>query len=642
LRSSPLALVAAIALLSALVRFAVALHVRTPIFYPDEYLYAALSRALDHGHIAEIRGGHVSYLTSAYLGPVLMAPMWLLSGVSVAYRLAQALGAAAFATAAFPAYGIARRIGVSGRASVVAALAAVVVPSGVFTSMLISEAYVYPLFLTALYVTVEAIAAPRVIRVAGAAGLGLLLCFAGGLQFLYFIPVCAAAFLLARASTLRGYLVRGSIVAAVAAYAVHAVEVRGIVSLHYSLATLGSWLAVNLFAFALGTGWVVVPGGLVGLWQMLTGADPRRRAFAFLTTLLLGTMLLEAAVWSASGQGVYERFAFYGAPLVVIALIWAVESGSLTRRGVAAVAYFAALGAVLLPVRPPLHGANDEHSPALHALSNLSIGRHPASVVWGPVLVLLALFVAWWGTSAGLRLAAGGIALSIALSIGASIAYIRHQPDTEIPRAHAPRGSALVTWHDADPFSLMKTLFWNPAIDRVIVLGPGEAPDGYSYTAAKLARDGALRAEDGLPVPGPYVFAPDTTVLNRTGLSAAPFAVRATVPRAFAFGFYNTTRYLAVVGRIFATGGRSGAAVALRLHSPIPTRRTISIRCANGFRRDLLVGPAPVRSAIPVKPGTVQDCWFGLTRGVPQLVGRFSLSVKGSIRLAAPEGPKEG
>jgi hypothetical protein len=300
---------------------------------------------------------------------------------------------------------------------------------------------------------------------------------------------------------------------------------------------------------------------------------------------------------------------------------------------VAAVAYVAALGAAVLPVVSPLHGAVDEHAPALHALSNLSIGERPASIVWGPALVVLALLVAGYGASAGLRLIVAGAAICVALSVGASIAYIRHQPDTSVPIAHAPDNSALVTWHDGDAFTLMKVLFWNPAITRVVVLGPGAgASDGFPSTAALLGPGGGLTTATGVAVRGPFVFGPDTTVSGdsspRSGL-----AILARMPTAVAFGFYNETRYLAEVGRIFVAGGDRGSAVSLLLHSPDRTTKRTSVRCADGFGKNIEVGPQLVSATISVRRGEVRSCWFALTRGNPVRVGRFNLGVKGTISL---------
>ncbi len=508
----------------------------------------------------------------------------------------------------------------------------VAIPAGVFTSMLLSEAYAYPVFLLAVFVAIEAITAPSLVRVTATLVLGVALCLAGGLQFLYFVPACIAAYLVAGASSLRAYIVRGAIVAAGVAYLVHAVEARSLVDLNYSAHTLVSWFVVNLFAFAIGAGWVVVPGGFAGLWGMMRSSDRRGRAFAFLTVFLLGAMLLEATVWSASGQGVYERFAFYGAPLVIIALIRAIEARTLVRRDVAAVAYVAAIGAALLPVLRPLHGAYDEHSPSLHSLSNLTIGGRSAAIVWAPLLVALALLVAWRGATAGWNLIAAAIALSVALSVGASLAYIRHQPDTGIPHAGAPSGSSLVTWQDADPYSVMKDLFWNPSITKVVILGPPTSPDGFPFTAARLNPNGTLTSSTGAVVRGPFVLAPDTTPLGGAGAaSSRPFTILQAMPAGVAFG-WGKDGNVAIVGRIFVRSG-ANSALALGMRSPNRTRKTISLRCDAGVRRDLAVGPAVLHATLPVTANDVRACWFGLTRGTPARAGRFNYSVKGAIRL---------
>jgi hypothetical protein len=637
-RSSPLALVVAIALVSAVVRFAVALRVRTPIFYPDEYLYTALSRALGDGRFAEIRGGHVSLRTTAYLGPILMAPAWLLAGAGVAYRVCQAIGSIAFAASVFPAYGLARRLGISARGAVATALLAVVVPSGFYTSTLLSESYAYPIFLLAVFAAVEAIATPRVMFRLSALVLGLGLCVAGGLQFLYFVPVCIAAYLLARANSLRAYLMCSTIIVALSVYFIHEVQVRDIVHLDYSVEALAgaltSWFAVNLLVFAIGAGWVLVPGGFASLWSMIRTDDRRARAFAFLTILLVGATLLEATLWSASGQGVYERFAFYTAPLVVIALIWAVEYRALARWGVAVFAYTAALGAVLLPALPPLHGAGDEHAPALHALSNFAVGGRPASIIWAPALVALALLVAWRGATSPWNMINAGIAICIALSIGSSVAYVGDQPDAPVPSAHASNGSSLVTWSAANSFLLMRTLFWNPEISRVVVLSRPHSPDGLPVIAAHLGRGRRLKSADGSFVRGPFVFGLDTTPLGEgTQTGGQELTTLKSMPVAIAFGRYRQSGYLGVVGRLVAHANGPNSSLAVRLRSPNGTTKRITFVCDDGFRKDLDVGQTAVDAVIPLKAGVTQDCWFGITRGAIARVGHLDVSVESSIAL---------
>jgi hypothetical protein len=116
------------------------------------------------------------------------------------------------------------------------------------------------------------------------------------------------------------------------------------------------------------------------------------------------------------------------------------------------------------------------------------------------------------------------------------------------------------------------------------------------------------------------------------------------MPKAVAFGFYNETRYLAEVGRIFAAGGDRGSSVSLLLHSPNRATKRTSVRCADGFRKDVAVGPHVVSAIIPVPPGAIRSCWFALTGGAPEHVGRFNLGVKGTISLHPnqPAHPTEG
>src|SRR5215218_8846847 len=125
-RLPPLVAVGALAAAAAALRFVVAVQVRTPLFYPDEYIHTAL-----------------------------------------------ALGCIAFASAALPAYALARRIGASTDGAVIAALLALVIPGGAFTVSLLAEPYAYPLLLLAVLVALDTIAAPTVWRQLAVCGLAL-------------------------------------------------------------------------------------------------------------------------------------------------------------------------------------------------------------------------------------------------------------------------------------------------------------------------------------------------------------------------------------------------------------------------------------------------------------------------------------
>ena len=78
----------AIVVASALAHAIAALFVRSPLFLPDEWIYAGLSRSFVHGPAFHIHGGTVpTGTTISYIPPFLTAPLWLIGNVSVAYHL---------------------------------------------------------------------------------------------------------------------------------------------------------------------------------------------------------------------------------------------------------------------------------------------------------------------------------------------------------------------------------------------------------------------------------------------------------------------------------------------------------------------------------------------------------------------------
>src|SRR3982750_4632858 len=97
----------------------------TPNYFPDEYLYAALGRSLGALDAPSVRG-HAAHFP-ALLQPLVTAGAWRMGSIETAYRIVQAIGAAAFTLAAVPTFLLARRLGLGrGVAAAVAALALLV------------------------------------------------------------------------------------------------------------------------------------------------------------------------------------------------------------------------------------------------------------------------------------------------------------------------------------------------------------------------------------------------------------------------------------------------------------------------------------------------------------------------------------
>ena len=311
--------VAAIAAASALLRFAVALQVHTPLYYPDEYLYTALSRGIAHGTFGRIRGGSVALATTiSYFAPTVTAPLWLLHNVDLSYRLAQGVGSIAFASSAFPAYLLARQVGISARGALLATVLALLAPAGAFTATLLSEPYSYPLVLTAVLVAVHTLTRPTALRIAALTAVGVGLVFVGGLSFAVFLPACGGVQYSLSASSFRGASKRLAVATACAAVATAAVVIlrenpNAAVALHAAdrltnerVGSMAAWLGVNAFVLAIAASWVIVPGALLGLKSLVRDGGAGR-VFSMLTLLLTAGCLLEAASWSAHNQGTYDR-----------------------------------------------------------------------------------------------------------------------------------------------------------------------------------------------------------------------------------------------------------------------------------------------------------------------------------------------
>jgi hypothetical protein len=625
-RLPPLAWVALIAAVTGLLRLAVALRVQTLLYYPDEYVTAALSRAIGDGDFGQIRGGTLQASFTAYFVPLLHAPLWLIDDVAVAYRLAQAAGVVAFSAAAFPAYALARRLGISANGGIVAALLALLLPAGGFTATLLGEPYAYPLFLTAALVAVEAIAHPTVARHLAAIGLSGLLCLVGGLQFAFFGLAYAGAWFVAGAWTTRAVVRRLAAVVVAGAALFLALAASGrdldfflttIAQPQYPPGDVGSWLGVNAFVLALAAGWLVVPGAVVGLWTLARRREPRPRAFAFLAALVIGGTLFEAALWSANGHGVYERFTFYGAPLLALAFVWNAENPQRGRAAYAAVAYGIAAAALLLPATDALLVADDDHSPALLGLSVLTLGERVGPIVWAPALAVLLVGVAMVGARSARAVAAVAVAFSALLSLGASIEYVRRADDPlPPPRVTTPPGSAMLAWEGTNLFFLQETLFWNPAITRVVVLEPGGAPDGLPLTQARLEPGGRLVDSNGEPVEGPFVVGPDTFAVSDSAAGQARTRLVALVeiPPVLVFGGDRPFGYLGLAGRIFISPTVRASAVTFVVRSDSGSE-TLAFRCEGPAARTVDVGTRPSSISLTSARTAVRVCHYRVSQG---------------------------
>jgi hypothetical protein len=276
-------------------------------------------------------------------------------------------------------------------------------------------------------------------------------------------------------------------------------------------------------------------------------------------------------------------------------------------------------------------------SPTLHGLGTI-VGRGDAGhLSWAAGLAVAALVT---GLGLGGRrltlllatiiVAAVGILASVSLLGLGRDAYRSRLPG--VTQLATPPGTALLTSSGSDRWLLMKTLFWNPDITRVLVLGSGSAADGFASTAVRLGRLGLVDGR-GRPVPSPLALSADTTASSRPGFESSrqiPAAVRGR-PAVLVAGWNRTDHYLDPVSWVYAVAGGRPVELSMRLVSERGPK-TMSLACGSD-RRSILVGKRPATLRVSVPRGTERACRISLVKGAAVSQGDRLVSVKAQLGL---------
>lgn len=617
----------------------------TPLVYPDEYLYTAMARSIASTGLPRVRGSFPHF--PSLLGPYLMAPAWLIHDVDVAYRVALAWDALWFSLAAIPAFALARRIGVSPRGSLLVALFALLIPDAVYTTNLLSEPFAYPVFLTTVLVAVETITEPTRRRQILLVFLMLALCL---LRFefvvfpvAYLFAALAASGWSPRAVARRQRLVTAGLALAIAvALAIGVERLLGYYTRGQSVYTLHlgtvSWFGLDLFVLLIAAGWVVIPGACLGFARLMRGTT-EQQAFAALALALLASLLAVAAPFGPAQGRVYERYFFYAIPLVCAAFVWASESLDRTRR-YAAIAYAAAAAGLLVPMANGIHGAADDMSPTLLGLGAIAGNGNGATLAWAVLLAAAAVVI-------GLRVGGRSLPVLLALAIIAGVGVLgtkslleftgplgeRLNISATIPRLHAPANTALVTSPVTNRWLLMKTLFWNPNITRVLVLGARASTDGFNSTAVRFQPGRGLVAGNGRPAQGPFAVDTDTFIAAAPGSSngTPPSTVSRAAPRLLLFGWGRGDGYLETVSWLYAVASRAPVTVTLGLSSS-NGRKRMSIDCGQGPRL-VAVGAHVSQVRLQAQAERELACRISLVEGLPVDYHDRTVSVRARVRL---------
>ena len=139
-----------------------AIPIRSPRIFGDELIYWQLARGFAWtGHFT-VRGGATPRYGVVY--PALVALAQRIGGDQTsAYAVAQGLNAVIFSLTAIPVYAIAARV-LPRRQALLAAGLAVVVPSCVLTSAIMTENAFYPVFATSALLMLRALERPSAAR----------------------------------------------------------------------------------------------------------------------------------------------------------------------------------------------------------------------------------------------------------------------------------------------------------------------------------------------------------------------------------------------------------------------------------------------------------------------------------------------
>jgi hypothetical protein len=510
--------------LSFVIRVTVGWLRATPNYFSDEYLYAELGRSLLESGRPLVRG--IEVWSPALLQPLLTAPAWLVDDVAVSYRLIQALGALAMSLAAVPAFLLARRLGAGRPLALGVAAFTLSVPDLLFAGWVVAEPFAYPLALAAVLAATVALSRPTrrnglvFVLVAGLAAFARI-------QFVV-LPICFLAAVLivgARERRLRASLREQALPLGVfggVALLSLAVGVGRVLGLYRSgldgradPIELLERTGLNALVLAYASGWILLPGALVGFALAL--GRPRSRgelAFAAFALPLVVALFLEAGLAGAVDHA-QERYLFYALPLA--ALGFCLYAG----RAWPARVYLALVAAALIAASAtaPLAGyaaaEGKAHSPLLLASFQVeqwfgSAGAGSlAFAVPAALLLMLAVVLSF-------RPAALAFAVAACVAVSTAAVAFDHRNAAAVRDAFLPDepswvdqagldGVVLVRGPNGIRTEALEQLFWNRSVDRVALLPGAEQLDHVHAPRLRVGPDGTLLL-GGRPLRSPVLL----------------------------------------------------------------------------------------------------------------------------------------
>ena len=509
---SPLLVLLGLIVIAASARFILALGNPTPWIFTDEFIYSELSRSLaDRGDLL-IRDDRIYYST---ITPLINAPGYLLGGTAVAYDWIKGANAVVMASAALPAYGLAR-MALSKRLSLVFATLVLALPAFAYVGVVMTEPAFLPLALLFVWMLARAIQNPTIGRQALVIAVVALavLTRLQGVVLLVAIPAAIAYVLLrgdgerawreAFTARLRGLwplvaLTVGLPILALLAQAVRSRDERGLLGGYREVETGVStesfidWSTWHIAVIALAVG--LVPFALaVATWGKFLFSPFRDRGVdaALIATLALTVPLLVQVVVFAINHSdrVQERNLFYVEPLVILVALIGVAVYGMSRIVAVAASGLTALAVIDLPVDELLTPPPFSDTFALLSLLKLSEWLTLSVSTTALILALAGIagtaVVAFLPRRAAIATLAGGTLVALVVGnlgvtprlndfAAATAASVAPEPREWVDSAAGDEDVAFL-WNSADdPKLVWESEFWNESI-RSVVAVPGELP----------------------------------------------------------------------------------------------------------------------------------------------------------------------
>jgi len=479
---------------SSIARVVVAHWHTGPRYFPDEYIYAALSRSLAHGHFA-VRD-HTSTFY-AILQPLVAAPLWRFFPAETAYRLVQAENALAASLVVIPVWLLGRRLGIGRGTAYLVCAFAVAAPTLTMIPVTISDFVAYPLVLGGVAAAVHSLDEPTRKRQA----LFLALAFLATLARIQYGALVPAYLIGAIALDRRAAVRRHGIVF----LAVVPAAVGGVLAFtgYYSIGSesfrgaMLTWIPLQAFLLSAIAGSMLVPGAVAAI---LRPTNRTQCAFSWVATVMVALTFLQASVPGAAEGRFKERYLLALLPLVGLAFAVYLRNGR-PHRWIVLVVSAALIGAA---AQLPLSAYNtfapfyDAQSLTASWLLEQHLGASGSSAL----IAIFTSFAALLAIVISLRRRLGVVALPIALvwllvaTAGATYVDIHdnYRPTDPAWIDAAARGAHVtaIATPSSDHLSLIKQLYWNRSISRELVLDSAVPTDTYATKQVSVAANGTL------------------------------------------------------------------------------------------------------------------------------------------------------